>query len=318
MESEVSPTARALLTLELLQNRPGITGAELAGRLQVTSRAARRYIAILREAGIPVQSVSGPAGGYRLGRGVRPPPLMFTSDEAIGLVMAALDGHHQVDAPDDPVSSALGKLLRTLPEAVAAQAKVIRSTAAAAPDRGAARPDPGVTAELVGACADRFPVRLDYRTERGAERRFEVEPWTVVVRHGRWYLLCHSRTADATRAYRVDRVSAVERLDGRIVQPVDLDPVSALEEHLAFGWDYEIEVLIEAPVEKLSRLPPNLGRLSGEGENTRLVGTTNDPWTYAQMLAALPVSFRVVRGEELRSVLRDLGRRFVDAADPPH
>ncbi len=312
--SEVSPTARALLTLELLQNRPGITGAELAERLGVTSRAARRYIAILREAGIPVQSVSGPAGGYRPGRGVRPPPLMFTSDEAIGLVMAALDGHHQVDAPDNPVSSALGKLLRTLPESVAAQAKIIRTTAAAAPDRGAARPAPGVTADLVNACADRVPVRLDYRTEAGSERTFEVEPWTVVVRHGRWYMLCHSRAADATRAYRVDRVRRVERLAGRFTPPADLDPVAALEEHLATGWDYEIEILIEAPLDRLRWLPPNLGRLTAEDERTRLVGTTSNPWSYAEMLVAIPAPFTVVRGEELKATLRELAARLAAAA----
>ena len=50
MRDDTSPTSRALLTLELVQNRPGITGDEIAERLGVTSRAARRYVAILREA----------------------------------------------------------------------------------------------------------------------------------------------------------------------------------------------------------------------------------------------------------------------------
>ncbi len=67
--SETSPTARALRTLEILQNRPGCTADQLAAQLGVSDRAARRYVAILREAGIPVESVRGPYGGYRLGRG---------------------------------------------------------------------------------------------------------------------------------------------------------------------------------------------------------------------------------------------------------
>jgi predicted DNA-binding transcriptional regulator YafY len=37
----------------------------------VTERAARRYVAILREADIPVESAPGPYGGYRVGRVVR-------------------------------------------------------------------------------------------------------------------------------------------------------------------------------------------------------------------------------------------------------
>lgn len=70
---DAGPTARVLLTLELLQGSPGITAERLAGKLGVSERAARRYVGILREAGIPVESERGPYGGYRLGRGVRLP-----------------------------------------------------------------------------------------------------------------------------------------------------------------------------------------------------------------------------------------------------
>jgi predicted DNA-binding transcriptional regulator YafY len=75
-----------------LQARPGATAEELASLLEVTERAARRYVAILREAGIPVESVRGPYGGYRLGRGTRLPPVVFTQEQALGLVMAVLRG----------------------------------------------------------------------------------------------------------------------------------------------------------------------------------------------------------------------------------
>ncbi|MFC6345227.1 HTH domain-containing protein, partial [Nocardioides hankookensis] len=66
---DLSPTSRALLALEALQDSPGITAERLGRRLGVTARAARRYVEILREADIPVESVRGPDGGYRLGRG---------------------------------------------------------------------------------------------------------------------------------------------------------------------------------------------------------------------------------------------------------
>lgn len=65
MNAGLSPTARALRVLELLQAHPGMTAGQLAARLGVTDRAARRYIAILRDAEIPVESAPGPYGGYR-------------------------------------------------------------------------------------------------------------------------------------------------------------------------------------------------------------------------------------------------------------
>src|SRR5437773_910128 len=96
------------MVLELVQGSPGITADRLADKLGVSERAARRYVGILREAGIPVESVRGPHGGYRLGRGLRPPPLMFSAAEALGLVMAVLDGHHDASDPTDSVGPAPG------------------------------------------------------------------------------------------------------------------------------------------------------------------------------------------------------------------
>lgn len=316
MTADDSPTARALLTLELLQDTPGLTADRLAARLGVSERAARRYVGILREAGIPVESVRGPYGGYRVGRGLRAAPLRFTDAEALALVMAVLDGHHDADDPADPVGRALDKILRALPGPAAAQATAVRRTAAAAPDRAAARPDPATASALVHACADRRPVRVGYRSEAGNAWDTEVDPWAVVVRHGRWYLVCRSHRADAVRAYRVDRVGAVEVLPGTFTPPDDLDPVALLDEHLAAGWEYAAEVVIDEPVDRVRRrLPRALGRLDAvDHATTRLTGTTSNPYWYAEQLAVLPVPFRVLGGPELRATVGALGRRLSAAA----
>jgi predicted DNA-binding transcriptional regulator YafY len=315
VESDTSPTARALHALELVQGSPGITAAQLAGALGVSERAARRYIGILREAGIPIESVRGRYGGYRVGRGVRPVPLMFGAAEALGLVMAVLDGHHDASDPADPVSSALGKIMRALPEAVAAQAEAVRRTTAPAPDRAAARPDPETTATLVQACANRHPVRLTYRSEAGSEWTAEVDPWAVVVRHGRWYLLCRAHSANARRAYRVDRIRALTVLDATFAPPADLDPVATLEEHLAVGWEYEVEVHIEAPLDTAARhLPRALGRLEPlDATTTRLTGSTSNPTWYAQQLAALPAPYRILSCPEIQQAARALAERLLAA-----
>lgn len=213
MKHDTSPTARALLLLELVQSSPGVTASRLAERLGVSERAVRRYVGILREAGVPVESARGPHGGYRVGRGLRLPPLMFTTAEALGLVMAVLDGHRDAADPADPVGSALGKIMRVLPESVAGPAQAVRKVSALVPDPDAASPAPDTTAALVQACASQRRLRLGYRTGPGREERaMEVDPWAVVVRHGRWYLLCWSHTKNARRVLRVDRVTAVDVL----------------------------------------------------------------------------------------------------------
>ena len=319
MTLDTSPTARALLALELVQDSPGITADRLGDKLGVSERAARRYVGILRETGIPIESVRGRYGGYRVGRGLRLPPLTFTATEALGLVMAVLDGHHDAANPSDPVGSALGKIMRALPQPVAAQAEQVRRTTAPAPDRAAARPDPGTTTALVQACSSHRRVRLGYRSEAGSLWVTDVDPWAVVVRHGRWYLLCRTHPAGARRAYRVDRVSGVEVLDDTFDPPADLDAVAVLEEHLADGWEYEVDVVIDAPVDTVARcLPRAVGRLEPlDAATTTLVASTSNPTWYAEQLTMIPAPFRVEGGPEVRRAARALGQRLSAAADGP-
>ena len=134
-----SPTARALVALDVIQNHPGVTASELADRLGVTQRAVRRYVEILRDADIPVVSFRGRYGGYRIGRGVRLPPVVFSGPEALGLVMAVLDSPGGAPVADSLVGSGVEKLLRALVEAVARDTACASATAPARGTSGPAR-----------------------------------------------------------------------------------------------------------------------------------------------------------------------------------
>lgn len=318
--NDVSPTARALRALEILRTRPATTADELAVRLGVTERAARRYVGILREAGIPVESARGPHGGYRLGRGTRLPPVHFTQAEALGLVMAALSGRPAVADADDLVGAALGKVVKALPESVGRQAALLREYASAAPDPNAAHPDPAVTSALVEAVAHRRRVLLAYRSEAGNAWEEEADPWSLVVRHGRWYLLCHSHRADAMRTYRVDRIGQVRPTAQGFEPPAAFDPVAVLEENLGSGWQFTTRVVFDAPPAEVAPwIRPPMGRLEPLDHGCLLVGSTRNPDMYVQdWLAGMPFAFRIDGGDELRAAAAALAARFTAAvADQP-
>jgi predicted DNA-binding transcriptional regulator YafY len=318
MGHDVSPTARALLALEVIQNSPGISADALAERLGVTARAARRYVAILREADLPIESATGRYGGYRVGRGLRLPPLMFTTAEAMGLVMAVLEGHRAAADPADLVGSALAKIVRVLPERVAGPVRAFRVPAAAsrAPETS---PDPALTTQLIEYCSAARRVRLTYRMDY-ADRVMEVDPWAVVLRHSLWYLLGWSHTRSARRVLRVDRIVAIEVLPDTFTPPPDLDALRTLEEHLSQGWTYSVDVLIDATVEETARwLPRSLAHLDPAADGrTRLCATTNEPDWYARQLAAIPVPFRVLASPELQRATAALGRQLLQAAATEH
>ena len=314
MAYDVSPTARALLALEAIQNSPGITAQRLGERLGVTERAARRYVAILREAELPIESVSGPYGGYRVGRGLRLPPLTFTAAEAMGLVMAVLEGHRNAADPADLVGSALGKIIRVLPERVATPVRAVRAVTVP-PPADETRVSPELTNALIESCATARRLRLAYRMW-DAERVMEVDPWAVVLRHSRWYLLGWSHTARARRVLRVDRIAAIEPLPDTFTPPSDLDALHTLEEHLSQGWTYPVDVVVDAAVEETSRwLPRSMGLFEPDDEGrTRIRATTDNPDWYAGRLAILPMPFRVLGSAELRKAVAALGQRLLKAS----
>ena len=180
-------------------------------------------------------------------------------------------------------------------------------------------PDVEVTAQLVQASDAGARVRLRYGIDDEREWDIEIDPWAVVVRHRRWYLLGWSHDKSARRVLRVDRVRSVEVLPQRFEAPADLDALAALEEQLSMGWKYDVEVVINAPVAECRHwLPRSFGRLEEVDDGTaRLVATTDEPEWYAAQLANLPFGFRLVRSPEVRAAMVVLGRRLLDATDPP-
>ena len=144
----------------------------------------------------------------------------------------------------------------------------------------------------------------------------EVDPWAVVLRHSRWYLLGWSHTAGARRVLRVDRIAAAEPLPEEFTPPAGLDALRALEEHLSQGWRYPVEVLVDATVRETSYwVPRSMGLLEpADGDRTLIRATTDNPDWYAGRLAAIEASFRVLGGAELQRAVTALGRRLVRAA----
>jgi len=89
-----------------------------------------------------------------------------------------------------------------------------------------------------------------------------------------------------------------------------------LEEHLAVGWEYDVEVVIDAPFDTVARCVPRaIGRLEPlDARTARLVASTSNPVWYAEQLAAIPAPYRIIRCPELQEAARVLGQRLLAAS----
>jgi len=196
-----------LALLSLLQVRRDWAGDELAGRLEVSPRTVRRDVDRLRELGYRVEALRGPAGGYRLAAGSDLPPLLFDDDQAVALALALAVAPASGADIAEPAARALATVRQVMPPRLRHRIDAVRAVTAV----GAVQVDPEVLAAVSEAVQRGEVLRFGHRTDRDdrdgdalALRR--VEPYAVVARHARWYLLAWDLDRDDWRTYRVDRM----------------------------------------------------------------------------------------------------------------
>src|SRR6476469_10188341 len=121
-------SSRLLEMLSLLQVRRDWPGIELSRRLEVSGRTIRRDIERLRRLGYPVESLTGPAGGYRLAAGSAMPPLLLDDDEAIAIAVGLRTAARaSVTGIEETSLRALVKLEQVLPSHLSRRVRALQS-----------------------------------------------------------------------------------------------------------------------------------------------------------------------------------------------
>lgn len=212
---------RLLALLLLLQQREQVTAAEVALELEVSERTARRDLDALAVAGVPVYSMQGRRGGWRLLGGARTDLSGLTASEARALFLVA--GPASTATP--AVKAALRKLVRALPEPFREQAEAAATSVVVDPRHWGSsqvehRP-PRFLDDLQEAVIRGVQVRLGYVDRRGSETERTVHPLGLVAKGPTWYLV--SDTDAGRRTFRIDRVSSLELTDDPALRPEGFD-----------------------------------------------------------------------------------------------
>jgi predicted DNA-binding transcriptional regulator YafY len=311
-------SARLLRLLSLLQSRRDWSGTDLADRLEVDVRTVRRDVDRLRQLGYPVHSVSGPAGGYRLGAGARLPPLLLDDDEAVAVAVALRTAPEGVAGIQDASARALAKLDQVLPPRLQGRLRAVGSATVRVPhDKAVPAVDPSALARVAAACRDRVHLRFDYAAHDGTESSRLVEPHRLVTWGPRWYLLAWDLDRDAWRTFRLDRIGV--RATGDPFEPRPL-PEGDAAAYVARGassaaWRWRARVEVAAPAEVVvAKVNPAVGVVEAVGATSCVLSTGAESLDeLAAHLGRLGVGFRVTEPPELVAHLRGLAALYAAA-----
>jgi len=209
------------LTIAFLEARAPMTLADLRRKTtwydQADPEAGRRMFErdkdALRSLGIPLRTVptTGASGdvGYILDRKEYELPAVDLSVEEMSALGVALGA-----VTDSSAASGYAKVWAAGPD----PGRPPRSPAVAQ----ALPPQADTLSEAIAA---RRCVAFGYRTASGDESRRTIDPWTLVWRRGRAYVVGRDHDRDAQRAFRLDRIS------GSVTEVGDADAFTT-PEHL--------------------------------------------------------------------------------------
>lgn len=323
------PIARVLTLLELLQSGGIRTVAELADRLDVDERTVRRYVDHLIDLEVPVESVRGRYGGYRLASGYRMPPLMLSDDEALAVLLGLVAGRRAglMTATGTASETAAAKIRRVLPERLGRRLDaVLGSIAFTAPAGEPTVPEAAVLLSIADAVSHHRPVSIRYTAADGRHSERTLHPYGLVAHSGRWYVTGADPAIGEDRTFRLDRIASARTLPGSFEPPEGLDPAERVLTGLATTpYRHEVTLRVQGTAEQIrTRLPASIA-IVAESPSASSTDPDTRHWSRVELraerldwlpavLASLDLPFVIERPDELRGLVVALARRLMHSA----
>lgn len=323
------PTGRVLTLLELLQSGGTRTVAELADRLGVEGRTVRRYVSQLIDLDVPVESVRGRYGGYRLSPGYRLPPLMLSDDEALAVLLGLAAGRRAGLTTTERTASetASAKIRRVLPKHIAHRLDTLLSALALTDEpREPDRPDAEVLLTVADGLRHRRPVSVHYVDREGRHSERTLHAYGIGAHAGRWYVMGRDDGVGEDRTFRLDRIATARALPGSFEAPAEFDMAQRLVSGFATA-EYQLEVSLRihgTPEQIRVHLPASVAGLK-DYEPAAGGDQAAERWLHVELrvqsldwlprvLASLDRPFVIERPDELRALVDALSQRLASYA----
>ncbi len=315
-----SPTTRLLTLLELLQSHQSLSGVELSEKLEVDVRSVRRYVTMLRDMGIPVESEKGRYGSYSLRPGFRMPPLMFNDSEVLAVILGLMAVRRLGMQTTGGSESAAKKIERVLPDELRERVRAFQGVLRLdMPSNEAVREE--VIARFSMGAYERSRLWIEYwGGGRGSATERAIDVYGLVFRTGYWYAVAYCHLREDLRIFRLDRVKKIRVIDETFTVPPDFDPLHYLINSIAsIPGVWAIEVFFRTSMEQAQqRIPREVGVIDAAPGGVLLSFYADGLEWAARFLIETRLKFTVVRPPELRDKLREIARSITRMARDDH
>jgi predicted DNA-binding transcriptional regulator YafY len=217
-------TDRLLAIVLELQGKGWQRAEDLAATFETCKRTIYRDIQALGQAGVPV--VSTPGRGYSLMEGYFLPPLSFSADEAIIVLLGSDYMARNFDAQYRAAAeSASRKIAGVLSEKRRAEVAYLQNSLHFVVSSRHAHPDEQAKLEqLRRAIIERRTVRFHYQRRQGSEDEAietarDADPYGLAHVNDSWYLTAYCHLRQGVRIFRLNRMGGLALLHETFTRP---------------------------------------------------------------------------------------------------
>lgn len=197
-----------IITL-LRGRRLAFTAKQLAEALEVSERTVYRDVQALILSGVPIEGEAGI--GYRLDKSFELPPLMFTEEELLALMLGSKMVHGWGDSIlSKSAVSALEKITSVLPERVKAKSN---DEVLLVPDYFRDEFIANRAYQVRNAIETKRQIKIGYSDANNDITDRDLEPLGLVYWGGKWTLVAFCLLRQDYRQFRLDRISEFATTD---------------------------------------------------------------------------------------------------------
>ncbi|MPY18704.1 helix-turn-helix transcriptional regulator [Paenibacillus glucanolyticus] len=225
---------RLIQLMMMINAKKTFTVKELADEFGLSVRTLSRDLDELSVLGVPIYSVQGRGGGYRLLQERMLPPISFTESEAIAIFFACQSLNDFSSLPfGDGAAAAIHKFYHYLPADIKEQINRLKDRVMI---HNSFRPmSANILQTLMQAVMVRQVVTVHYRSSTGSSQR-DIQPIGLYASSGYWYCPAYCFTQDDIRQFRVDRMTAAS-LNKSIAIREDIAVKTLKNKPVTSGWE---------------------------------------------------------------------------------
>ncbi len=237
----MSKAERLIEMMITINAKKNFTVGELAKEFSVSKRTILRDLQELEQAGFPLYSEVGAAGGYHILKERVLPPITFSDSEAKAIFFAcqALKFYHDLPFEQETIS-VLKKFLNCLPLDIQNSITQIQNSVVFwVPDRHCDSP---LLKPMFHIAVNHHSATIRYSSTHSESIR-TIIPIGLYAMNGLWYCPAYCTVANQIREFRIDRIKEIiEEKPYPIGQYPIPTSIQEYLEKLEIGNDYHIKI----------------------------------------------------------------------------